>query len=181
MSDKENELLERDAVALVEKCGQIVKRSSDTNLVSNSANNSVNNLLVNNSSTNSLGFNIRNCNGVQIGNVFNISGCIPGLNRGSGNNLIDSSSTYNAPLQPICSASQIQEEAKVYRKTRTISELMKSTEQLNEQYLDIFAENFGNRYLQLPILLQIDDLFVQRMHVDYFHSGQSREVRLIFF
>lgn len=161
MSDKENESVERDAMALVEKNLHVVKKSSETNLVqSNATNNLVNNLLVNTSTNNAVNVNIQNSSGIQIGNTINL--CL----------------TAGPQIpQLTSSANQQAEEAKVYRKTRSVSELMKSTEQLNEQYLDIFAENFGDRYLQLPILLGIDDLFVQRMHVDYFHSGQSREVR----
>lgn len=157
MSDKENELLERDAMAIV----QITKKSSDTNLMRSNANNSVNNLLVKSSTNHAVSYNINNSSGIQIGNTFNLS-WTPGAQPSS---------------QPHSSAIQQAEEARVYRKTRSISDLMKSIEHLSEQYLDIFAENFGDRYLQLPILLGIDDLFVQRMHVDYFHSGQSREVR----
>jgi hypothetical protein len=162
MSDKENESLERDAMALVEKNLQIAKRSNDTNIVRSNANNSVNNLLVNSSTSHAVNFNIQNSSGIQIGNSITLNCWAPGAQQ---------------PPQPVCSATQQAEEARVYRKTRSIAELMKSTEPLSEIYLDIFSENFGDRYLQLPILLGIDDLFVQRMHVDYFQSGKSQEVR----
>lgn len=157
--------MERDAIALGERSMQVAKKSESSLTRNGGANSLQNNLLVNNSTNNEVIFNIQNSAGVHIGNSFHLN-WTPGCPQ--------------VPAQ-LSSANQIAEEAKVYRKTRSVAELMRSTEPLSEPYLDIFSENFGDRYLQLPILLQIDDLFVQRMKEDYFHSGQSREVSEILF
>lgn len=162
MSDKENELMEKDAMALEEVKGEMVKRSSDGSLTrSNGAQSVVNSLVVNSSTSNAVNYVFNNGSGIQIGNTYH-------LNWSPGTAQPSSSSATSADQQAV--------EAKIYRKTRTIAELMNSTERLTEQYLDIFSEYFGDRYQQLPILLNIEDLFFKRMQVDHFPNGGTKEV-----
>lgn len=150
MSDKENE---QDAVAMVKNL-PIAKRSSDINLVRNSNS-------VNSSTSHSVNVSVQGT-GIHIGNnyVYNLSTCLP-----------------QPANQPQLTISKPEEEAKIYKKTRSVAELKKSIEHLNEEYLDIFSRNFGDRYKEVFILLEIDSLFVDRMYVDHFQNG-SGEVKI---
>lgn len=155
MSDKEN-----DAVSVSNL--QVAKRSIENNLVQSgvgevvAVNNNSNSLTLNRSQTQNICYNISGKGTVHIGNV-----------------------QYFMPPQVSTTRNLVarrdKSEAK-FLKTHSISEMMRSTEPLNEKYLDIFAESFGERYEQVPILLNVNSLDVERMKVDHFNRGGSREV-----
>jgi hypothetical protein len=119
-----------------------------------------NNLQINSSTTQTAVINIQG-NGIHIGSNIQIFGSSKSTSP---------SSAHHLAL----------EEIKI-RKTRSISELLKSTEPLTGKYLDIFAENFGERWEQVPVLLEIDKLKVERMYVDHNNRGGSREVISLIF
>lgn len=154
MSDKENELLQSDAVPSTSS--QIAKRSNNDSVSAKVVNN---NLQVNQARTHNI---IIRGNNIQHGDIH----------------------YHQTPQtsQVVLSQSQFVEMAKkekeIYRKTESIAEMIRSTEPLNEKILDIFAENFGKRYEQVPILLNINRLDFERMKVDHFNRGGSREVMM---
>lgn len=154
MSDKENELMQRDAVPSTST--QIAERSKDDSVTAKVVNNS-------------LQLNQANTRNVII----------------RGNNIHHGDVHYHHPPQTkqlVLPSKEllrmIDHEKNIYLKTESISKMAKSTERLSEKYLDIFAANFGQRYEQVPILLNIESLDIERMNVDHFNRGGSREVMI---
>lgn len=135
---------------------QIAQRSNDNVEI---VNNNNNNFLVTNSNSRNIHYNIQG-NGIHIGNVQFFT-APPQIHR-----TVSSRNNH----EPIAHTSRF------FKKTTTICAMLKSTEPLSAKYLDIFAESFGKRWEQVPILLKINDLEVERMKVDYFNKGGSREV-----
>lgn len=68
-------------------------------------------------------------------------------------------------------------EKNVYQKTATILEMMKSKERIPNELLDFIAGSFGDRWNEVTDLLQIPDLFVDRMIIDHKNSGGIKEVK----
>lgn len=68
-------------------------------------------------------------------------------------------------------------EKNVYQKTATISEMMKSNERIPNDLLDFIAGSFGDRWNEVTSLLQIPDLFVDRMLIDHKDAGGIKEVK----
>lgn len=161
MSDKENELLECDALP-VDELRIVNCDASQVANISNSVTN--NNMLVSAQSNTAANFTFEGCNGVTIGNVMTLFN--PGWSPGS-----SSSSAVARTNQDVADES-------IYKRTPTINEMMRSEQPLNDKYLDIFCQNFGEKWQAVPVLLGINDLFVERMREDYFNNHGTGEVKL---
>lgn len=155
MSDKENELIQSDAVPSTSS--QISKRSSDDIVRRDIVNNNL------------------QLNQARTSNTF-----IRGTNIHHGDiHFHQAPQTTQLVLSPRQFDDMVRKEKEMYLKTESIAEMLRSAEPLSSKYLDIFAESFGERYEQVPILLNIHSLDIERMKVDHFNKGGSREVRMI--
>ncbi|CRL02395.1 CLUMA_CG015242, isoform A, partial [Clunio marinus] len=103
--------------------------------------------------------NIENCNGIHFGMIMNV-----GFNRTPDN--------VDKQMKPL----NVGDEQNIYMKTPTIKEMMESKEPLSPIFLNIVSEEFGSRWREFLILLQIDTLFVDRMREDHFDKGGTSEV-----
>jgi len=66
--------------------------------------------------------------------------------------------------------------AYVFRRSPTISKMMASREKISPAFLDKISESFGSRWRALTVLLEIDQIFVERMWEDNFTNGGTKEV-----
>ena len=67
----------------------------------------------------------------------------------------------------------------IYKKTPTIKAMMESKEPLTNHFLYFLSENFGNRWREVIMVLQVDQLYVHRMYKDYSDKAGTREVNFI--
>lgn len=154
-----HQLNEKDAVATVVEGSALVARNEEVIKYSQSNSHQLvnNNTVLTNNSAHVTTFN--NCNGLTFGGVYNI-GWSPG------------SSKQTKAVAKL--------DESVYRKTPTIKEMLESNEPLSAAYLDCVSANFGLRWREITILLEINQLFVDRMYEDNFEKGGVKEVNRIF-
>ena len=162
MENSVNHLLQCDAAPVSSTSTEIVEISTENLALESRANNNrviENNMILANQTNSSSVIRFDNCNGVTLGSIFNIG--FPTRN--------------NVVAQPnIGTIEKFKEEP--YGKTPTIKEMMKCTELISPAFLDILSGLFGARWKEAMILLQINQLFVERMIEDYSERGGVKEV-----
>lgn len=162
MENNFSHLLERDAAPISSASTEIVEISTENLALETVGNNNravENNMVLANQTNSSSVIRFDNCNGVTLGSIFNFG--FPNRN--------------NVVAQPnIGTVEKYKEEP--YGKTPTIKEMMKSTELISPAFLDILSGLFGARWKEAMILLQINQLFVERMIEDYSERGGVKEV-----
>lgn len=164
MEDNSTHLLEKDAAPISGQSSEIVEYSSengDLEIVENINRTVNNNMILSNQTNTSAVFKFDNCRGINLGSVFNV-GWSPG----------------NAGIvaEPNKSSVARSKEA-LYKKTPTIKAMLESSDPISLGFLDIVSGNFGARWKEVTILLQINQLFVERMYEDYNDKGGCKEVR----
>lgn len=142
--------------AQVSSSHQVEKYKTNSNINTNSLEIGENNGVIQNIS--SMSYNIQNSHGVHIGNVINVK----------------------IPMQNLQVSPQIlHDEKNVYKKTPTIKEMMNSPERLSSGFLDHICKYFGERWRDVTLLLDIDQLYVERIKEDelIFKKGGTKEVK----
>lgn len=164
MADNSNNLLEQDAVPTT---SQVARRSPDNEIIESISTPTGNNSMVLSNQTNTGAvLTFEKCSGITLGTVINM-GWAPGMANG---NKWSMESPSKAPV--------VKAEDKI-GKTPTIKKMMDSDEQLSPAFLDMVSGNFGSRWRDFTILLNIDYLFVDRMYEDHFGHGGTKEVSLL--
>lgn len=163
--------MEKDAVRTnTEKCDDYELIEADNNnhgvlspilnMTSGAVTN--NNMLIANQ-TLSTNLTFDRCSGITLGNQITI-----GMSRNE-----------IAPWQKNGTMKTIDPEDESFiTKTPTISKMLKSTESIPVEFLDCVSKNLGHRWREVPVLLNIDSLFVQLQYEDHFDKGGIKEVRL---
>lgn len=105
-------------------------------------------------------YTFNGCNGITLGSVFQVGSLAPAR-----------STVVSTPKR----ASPKFDES-VYKKTPTIKAMMESSEPISTAFLNFISSNFGSRWREITILLEINQLFVDRMYEDYFYSEGTKEV-----
>lgn len=164
-------LIEKDAVPSSSKTLELVSTTEESEILDYNDNEehsvtTVNNNMLTaqtNSSTvtTSNVMNFNKCNGINVGTVVHI-GWSPGCSK--------------AAAKPKNSVVPIDET--VYKKTPTIKAMLESKDPISPGFLDEVSGNFGFRWREITILLEISQLFVDRMYEDYNERGGKREVIL---
>lgn len=161
MENNLHHLLEKDAAPISSQNLEIVEYSNESGALE-SINRTVNNSMVLSNQTNSSSvIKFDNCKNITLGSVFNV-GWLPG--------------TGGIVAEPNISNVARSKEA-LYRKTPTIKQMLESTDLISSAFLDIVAGNFGAKWKDVTILLQINQLFVERMYEDYNDRGGTKEVK----
>ncbi|KAG5681918.1 hypothetical protein PVAND_011322 [Polypedilum vanderplanki] len=170
MSNKENKKIAIDAWPSSSVNGVVATTNPSPNELEiyngyNNNNNAVinNNMLVNHQSNSATNLIFENSRNISIGNTINV-GWNPVVANNAGSLVRANQNT------------QIEESFIYRKKTPTISEMMKSKQPLNEKYLDMFCDNFGSRYRSVAVLLNVSDLFFQRMYEDHFQRGTGEVI-----
>jgi hypothetical protein len=161
MENNSEHLLENDAARISAQITEIVEHSNESGSLQLSENQNTNRAVVLSNQTNtSAVFNINNSRSISFGNVFNV-----GLSSGNLGLVAE-------PNVPVAAASR----RSPYNKTPTIKAMLESSDPITSAFLDIAAEFFGLRWREITILLQINQLFVDRMYEDYNERGGTKEV-----
>lgn len=162
MEDDFNHLNEKDAVPSTAKSSALVGRTQEVfeeiQANGNSQQTVNNNMLLRQSNTSST-MTFNGCNGITLGTIVNV-GWSPG-----------NSSIASKPVKTVAKIDE-----SVYRKTPTIKAMLESNEPITDAYLDCVSANFGSRWKEITILLEINQLIVERMYEDYFEKGGTKEV-----
>lgn len=108
-----------------------------------------------NQSNSSTFMTFNDCSGLTFGSVINIV-------------------SQNKQKQ-ISNLGEVNDES-AYLKTPTIKEMLQSSDTISTAILDHICGNFGSRWREITVLLKINQLFVDRMHEDYFIFGGTKEV-----
>ena len=120
-----------------------------------------NNMLVSNQSL-STNLTFERCSGITLGNQITI----------------DMSTNALAPWNKNGTAKIIDPEDESFiTKTPTIAKMLKSIEPIPVEFLDCVSKNLGHRWREIPMLLNVDSLFVQLQYEDHFDKGGIKEVR----
>lgn len=151
-------LLEKDAAPVSAQITEVVEYSEANGRMESAER--VNNTVLSNQTNSQAIFKFDNCKGITLGSVFNM-----GWSQGNTSNV----------AEPNIS-NQVRSRESVYKKTPTIKEMLESTEPISTAFLDIVAGNFGLRWKEVTILLQINQLTVDRKYADYFERGGTKEV-----
>lgn len=157
-------LLEKDAAPISAHITEIVEYSDESGIVElpeNINRRASNNMVLSNQTNSQAVFKFENCKGITLGSVFN-------MGWGQGNN--------GVIAEPNIS-NQVRTRESIYKKTPTIKEMLESTEPISTTFLDIVAGNFGLRWKEVTILLQINQLKVDRKYADFFERGGTKEVK----
>ncbi|CAO1403085.1 unnamed protein product [Diamesa tonsa] len=118
------------------------------------------NMLVSNQSL-STNLTFERCSGITLGNQITI----------------DMSRNEIAPWNKNGTVKTIDAEDESYiTKTPTISKMLKSIQPIPVEFLDCVSKNLGHRWREVPVLLNIDSLFVQLQYEDHFDKGGIKEV-----
>lgn len=120
-----------------------------------------NNMLVSNQSS-STNLTFEKCSGITLGNQITID-----MSRNE-----VASWNKNGTVKAIDA-----EDESFITKTPTISKMLKSIEAIPVEFLDCVSKNLGHRWREVPVLLNIDSLFVQLQYEDHFDKGGIKEVR----
>lgn len=155
MENTENLVSEsREVIDSVPVESSIVVSQLNRNL--NIFKNTENNAVIQN--INSLAYNIQQSQNVHVGTVVNVK----------------------VPMRNLVVSHQIiQDEKDVYKKTPSIKEMMNCSDKLSTGFLDHICKHFGDRWRDVTVLLDIDQLHVERIKEDelFFKKGGTKEVR----
>lgn len=168
MENNSNGSIEKDAVPTTSQTSTVERRIStgselvdrDDNIIQTVGNNT---MLANQTNTSAI-LTFKECTGITLGTFINV-GWTPGM--GAGGNVAD------WPAKDAV----VKAEEKI-GKTPTIKKMMDSTETISSAFLDVVSGNFGSRWRDVTILLNISHLFVDRMYEDHFERGGTKEVSL---
>lgn len=163
MENNLEQLLEKDATLIPEENSgivEVVEESEALEIVGNNRAVNSNSMVLANQTNSSAVFRFDNCKGVTLGSVFNFG--LPAINNGvvalPGANGIARS--RDAP----------------YVKTPTVKKMMECKDPISSAFLDILSGFFGAKWKEAMVLLQINQLFVERMIEDFSERGGIKEV-----
>lgn len=159
MENKNKNLLETDAVGTG---ADVVAYTGGSELVDadDTANRAFNNNMVLANQTNSAAvLNFEKCSGITLGTVINV-GWSPG----------------SSALVPAAGNATVKEDESAYKKTPTIKTMMETEKAISTAFLDNVSGNFGTRWREVAVLLEINPLFVDRMYEDYYNKDGTKEV-----
>jgi hypothetical protein len=160
MENNSEHLLEKDAAPIGATNTEVVEYL-DTNqcLESTENNRTVNNMMVASQTNSSSILRFDNCRNVTLGNVFNVGGWMG-----------------NAGVVARSDMVPLKGKEPPYSKTPTVKAMMESSDPITPAFLDILSGYFGARWKEVTILLQINQLFVERMFEDNNERGGTKEV-----
>lgn len=113
-------------------------------------------------------FTINNSSGISFGTLIEISG-----------NQMEHQAPHGNNFQPPArhGPNRLAIERTIYRKTPTIKAMMESEDVAGPSFLDLVAGNLGRRWKDFTVLIEPNIMFTERMEVDYFDRGGTKEVR----
>lgn len=116
-----------------------------------------------------------NSTAVMTSNVMTFNQC-SGINLGTTVHIGWSPGSSGAVARQ--SNSLARKDETVYQKTPTIKAMLESKELISTAFLDYISGYFGSRWREITILLEINQLFCDRMYEDNFDKGGTKEVSL---
>lgn len=169
MENDSNGTIEKDAVPTTSQNSSVARRISTGSELVERDDNTIqtvsNNMVLSNQTNTSAIVTFEKCTGITLGTVINV-GWTPGMGAGA-----------NGGDWPTTDA-VVKAEEKI-GKTPTIKKMMDSTETISSAFLDVVSGNFGSRWRDVTILLNINRLFVDRMYEDHFERGGTKEVNAL--
>lgn len=157
MENHLNERVEKDAVQIPFRNSEIGNSSRNSEVIefNRSSSQTVNNNLMLNQTNSSTILTFNDCKELTFGSVINI---------------------VSQNTQKQVSKSRRTNDESAYSKTPTIKEMLESSDPISSALLHSFCESFGTEWRKVTVVLKINQLFVDRMHEDYFIQFGTKEV-----